>query len=116
MEEPGRKKTHHMCLPYGFRINSLTVDLINCIIVHNSITSEYLMAGDIDRVFSPLNAIDVKTLSNIAGEFKKSKNQTKRAIGVFLDRANVFRSQGISGSAGSPVKTVKKFSELRDLD
>ena len=73
------------------------------------------MAENLDRIFSPLNAVDVKTLNDIAAEFKRSKNQNRRAVGVFLDRVNVFRSQGSSGVKHNSGKSRNNLSELKDL-
>ena len=46
----------------------------------------------LDHAFDPLKVVDVKTLDAVANNFKKSKDQSKRAIGVFLDRINRLRT------------------------
>jgi len=46
----------------------------------------------LDHAFDPLKIVDVKTLGAVAESLKKSKDQKKRAIGVFLDRINRLRT------------------------
>ena len=55
----------------------------------------------LDYAFDPLKVVDVKTLSAVAQELKKSKDKSKRAIGVFLDRINRLRTADRSVSTGS---------------
>lgn len=45
----------------------------------------------LNHAFDPLKVVDIKTLNAVAENFKKSKDKSKRAIGVFLDRVNRLR-------------------------
>ena len=46
----------------------------------------------LNHALDPLKVVDVKTLNSVADSLKKSKDQSKRAIGVFLDRINRLRT------------------------
>ena len=78
--------------------------------------------GGLDYAFDPLKVVDVKTLSAIADDLKKSNDRGKRAVGVFLDRVNRLRiadteqAEGGSSSRASARSEVLRSSGLRDLD
>jgi hypothetical protein len=46
----------------------------------------------LNHALDPLKVVDIKTLNGVADSLKKSKDQSKRAIGVFLDRINRLRT------------------------
>ena len=77
--------------------------------------------GRLAHAMEPLSAVDVKTLSLIADDLKKSRDKRKRAVGVFLDRINRYRAGDLppTGSSGSSPRTAQSkpdsSSGLRDL-
>ena len=64
--------------------------------------------------FDPLKVVDIKTLANIADNFKNSKNKKHKAVGVFLDRINRIRS-GEAATGGGSDTPLHPNSGLRDL-
>ncbi|MBT3273346.1 MAG: hypothetical protein HN368_09340 [Spirochaetales bacterium] len=72
----------------------------------------------LDHVFDPLKVVDVKTLASMAASLKNSKNKSKRAIGVFLDRVNRMRTDENQPKGQAPKKTSSPLmnrSGLKDL-
>ncbi len=80
----------------------------------------------LEHALDPLKVVDIKTLNAVAESFKKSKDKSKRAIGVFLDRINRLRSaepDTPTGGTGSTSRAatattnsdVLKSSGLKDL-
>ncbi len=73
----------------------------------------------LDHAFDPLKVVDIKTLNAVADSFKKSKDQSKRAIGVFLDRINRLRTttKETSNPRRSPTTSshISSSSGLKDL-
>jgi hypothetical protein len=67
-------------------------------------------SSSLDHAFDPLKVVDIKTLASVADNLKKSKNKSRRAIGVFLDRVNRLRATegGSSVSSGSGVGETSK--------
>ena len=75
--------------------------------------------SSLDHAFDPLKVVDVKTLNAVAENFKKSKDQKKRAIGVFLDRINRLRTASPDEPQGPrPATTSSRIlnsTGLKDL-
>lgn len=74
--------------------------------------------SQLDHIFDPLKVVDIKTLASVAGSLKNSRNKSKRAIGVFLERVNRMRTEEKSTSAKPEQKTSSKMlnkSGLKDL-
>ena len=73
----------------------------------------------LNHAFDPLKVVDVKTLNGVADNLKKSKDQSKRAIGVFLDRINRLRTTTEEAPAAGRAPTTKSSilgsSGLKDL-
>lgn len=73
----------------------------------------------LDHAFDPLKIVDIKTLNTVAADLKKSKDQSKRAIGVFLDRINRLRTatKETGGAGGAPTtrSSILNSSGLSDL-
>jgi hypothetical protein len=75
----------------------------------------------VDHAFDPLKVVDIKTLASVAESLKKSKDKSKRAIGVFLDRVNRLRTDtkdtGGPGSTktSSTNSSILRSSGLKDL-
>ena len=72
----------------------------------------------LNHAFDPLKVVDVETLNSVAANFKKSKDRSKRAIGVFLDRVNRLRTAepGAKGKQEPTTNsTILKSTGLKDL-
>ena len=68
------------------------------------------------NVFDPLNGVDVEALSKIAADLKGSRDKRRKAVGVFLDRVNRYRTEDVGGvGKASPSKTFNSSSGLQDL-
>ena len=75
--------------------------------------------SQLEHAFDPLKVVDIKTLGSAADNFKKSKDKSKRAIGVFLDRINHLRMEEIDSKKRQQPQTTKtsilRSSGLKDL-
>jgi hypothetical protein len=72
----------------------------------------------LDHVFDPLKVVDVKTLASVSASLKNSKDKSKRAIGVFLDRINKLRTDESPVKSHTEKKTsssIMNRSGLKDL-
>ena len=77
----------------------------------------------LNHAFDPLKVVDIKTLGSVAENFKRSKDKSKRAIGVFLDRINRLRTETNEPDSRSPGRAqapttnsrILNSSGLRDL-
>ena len=68
------------------------------------------------NIFDPLNGVDVEALSRIAADLKGSKDKRRKAVGVFLDRVNRYRTEDVRAEGkASPSKTFNSSSGLQDL-
>ncbi len=75
--------------------------------------------SSIEHALDPLKVVDIKTLDAVANDLKKSKDQSKRAIGVFLDRINRLRmttkESPDSGRGRTTNSSILNSSGLKDL-
>jgi len=74
--------------------------------------------SQLEHAFDPLKVVDIKTLNAVADNFKKSKDKSKRAIGVFLDRINRLRMADPGAQKNQAPKTnssVLRSTGLKDL-
>ena len=72
----------------------------------------------LNHAFDPLKVVDIETLNSVAANFKNSRDKSKRAIGVFLDRINRLRSTAPAGKRGqepTTKSTILKSTGLKDL-
>ena len=72
----------------------------------------------LNHAFDPLKVVDIKTLASVADNFKKSKDKSKRAIGVFLDRINRLRTSEPGAQKKEPPATssnILRSTGLKDL-
>ena len=70
----------------------------------------------LNHVFEPLKKVDVKTLAAIAISLKNSRNKNKRAVGVFLDRINRYRTGGQTpANTSADTSHIDNTTGLRDL-
>jgi hypothetical protein len=73
----------------------------------------------LNHAFDPLKVVDIKTLAAVAENFKKSKDKSKRAIGVFLDRINRLRTEEPRDQAKQQAPTtasnILRSTGLQDL-
>ena len=75
---------------------------------------------NINDVFKPLDFVDLKTLLMVSDRLKKSRNKKEQAIGSFLNRVYLYRSEGSNTTPQSSNSSGKKnkintFDGLRDL-
>lgn len=77
---------------------------------------------ELERALDPLRGVDIQALASIADSLKTSRDSTKRAVGVFLDRINRYRSNvrrsGTSPNTNEPQTTASPLdltSGLQDL-
>jgi hypothetical protein len=74
--------------------------------------------SQLEHALDPLKVVDIKTLNAIAENFKKSKDKSKRAVGVFLDRINRLRmNEPGSQQSRSQTKStnILRSTGLKDL-
>jgi hypothetical protein len=74
--------------------------------------------SQLEHALDPLKVVDIKTLNGVADNFKKSKDKSKRAIGVFLDRINRLRmvEPGVQkGETQTTTSSILRSSGLKDL-
>ncbi len=72
----------------------------------------------LNHAFDPLKVVDIKTLAAVADNFKKSKDKSKRAIGVFLDRVNRLRTPDSGGQKkdqSTTTSSILRSTGLKDL-
>ncbi len=74
--------------------------------------------SQLEHAFDPLKVVDIKTLNALADNFKKSKDKSKRAVGVFLDRINRLRMNDPGSQRQEPRTTssnILRSTGLKDL-
>ena len=71
--------------------------------------------NQLHHAFEPLKVVDVKTLSAIADSLKKSRDKSKRAVGVFLDRINRYRVEDTSAAPRDSSSSLDPASGLKNL-
>ena len=88
--------------------------------VYDTATEEFAMDisnDDLQYALEPLKVVDVKTLSSIAENLKRSRDKKKKAVGVFLARLNRCRlEQPAAGKKPpAPSTVIDDSSGLKDL-